>query len=165
MTSTDSHSPIALLAALLTRVMLEGEVRLPAEDQADAERLRFSMYNTIRRVKRQAKTATGEVLAEMHEIIRNYDQVQIAVPRQGDSTEPVVVVTRTDRTATASRLMAALTQTEAGQAALRTLAERKREEVDAAVESQAKFLERLGIAPEAGAGQRVEKYKVEGEGK
>lgn len=161
MTSPDSHSPIALLAALLTRVMLEGEVRLPAEDQADAERLRFSMYNTIRRVKRQMKTASGEVLAELQEVIRNYEQVQIAIR----SEPPSVLVTRNDRTATASRLMAALSQTEAGQAALQTLAERRAEEVDAAVESQAKFLERLGITPEAGAGQRVGKYKVKGEGK
>jgi len=157
----DSHSPIALLAALLTRVMLEGEVQLPAEDRADAERLRFSMYNTIRRVKRQMKTASDEVLAELQEVIRNYEQVQIAIR----SEPPSVFVTRNDRTATASRLMAALSQTEAGQAALQTLAERRAEEVDAAVESQAKFLERLGIAPEAGAGQRVGKYKVKGEGK
>lgn len=161
MTSPDSHSPIALLAAILSRAMLEGEVRLPAEDQADAERLRFSMYNTIRRVKRQMKTASGEVLAELQEIVRNYEQVQIALRNEPSS----VLVTRNDRTATASRLMAALSQTQAGQAALRTLAERRAEEVDAAVESQTKFLERLGIAPEAGAGQRAEKYKVKGEGK
>ena len=161
MTSPDSHSPIALLAAILSRAMLEGEVRLPAEDQEDAERLRFSMYNTIRRVKRQMKTASGDVLAELQEVIRNYEQVQIAVRSEPSS----VLVTRNDRTATASRLMAALSQTEAGQAALQTLAERRAEEVDAAVESQAKFLERLGIAPEASAGQRVGKYKVKGNGK
>lgn len=161
MTSPDSHSPIALLAAILSRAMLEGEVRLPAEDQTDAERLRFSMYNTIRRVKRQMKAASGEVLAELQEIVRHYEQVQIAIRSEPAS----VLVTRNDRTATASRLMAALSQTEAGQAALQTLATRRAEEVDAAVESQAKFLERLGITPEASAGQRVERYKVKGEGK
>lgn len=161
MTSADSHSPIALLAAILSRAMLEGEVRLPADGPADAERLRFSMYNTIRRVKRQMKTASDEVLAELQEIVRHYEQVQIAVRSEPAS----VLVTRNDRTATASRLMAALSQTEAGQAALQTLAERRAEEVDAALESQAKFLGQMGISPESSAGQRVGKYKVKGEGK
>ena len=165
----ESHSAIALLAATLTRVQLEGRVSLPAVDDADAVKLRFSIYNTIKRVRRQVKSATGEALAELQEILRNYDSVQVGIATNG--TPAAVVITRQDRTETASRLMTALTQTAEGQAALQTLAERKAEEVDAAERSQRRYLESLGITPEASAASqplsaatgRIDRYKIKGD--
>ena len=153
-----SSDPISLLGVLIHRAILEGTVTLPSDSPAA---LRFSLYNTVKRIRRLLKQTTPAGKEALEEILSDWAKVQVSLT----DNPPGLLITRLDRTAQASRLMEAMTKTAEGQAALESLARRKEAEIDLALESQRKFLQGLGITPEAPkvetpASPRVSRYKA-----
>ena len=137
-----SADPIALLGALISRAILEGKVHLPSDEP---EALRFSLYNTIKRVRRLLKSPL-EAKTALEEMLREWGQVQVCLT---DTPTKGLAIVRLDRSTSASKLMEAMTKTEEGQKALDTLAKAKQAEINEALESQQRFLKSLGITPEA----------------